>query len=74
MFNFMLEDFQMSLQQDEETRDRLQYVLTCPCLIHLVAFCPPIKGFINSHLKRTALLFSVDYCRQVKYYLGYLLM
>lgn len=59
MFNFMLEDFQMSLQQDGEKRDRLQYILTCPCLINLVAFCSPIKGFIRSHFKRASLLFSV---------------
>jgi len=63
MFNFMLEDFQMSLQQDGETRDRLQYVLTCPCLINLVAFCSPLKGFIRSHLKMAALLNSVDCCQ-----------
>lgn len=68
MFNFMLEDFQMSLQQDGETRDRLQYVLTCPCLINLVAFCSPIKGFIHSHLLFSVLITASTITWQVRYY------
>lgn len=46
MFNFMLEDSQMSLQQDGEKRDRLLWVLTCPCLIKYVAFWSYVKRIL----------------------------